>query len=163
MSGFLDAPQPSDKGNSIRWKEWSSMEPDSQSPSPKRVRIADLMRLPAFAELTDKQAAFVAVYVASGSLGGKYDATAAAQRVYQTKNPASAAALGSELLGQAKIRRVLDAHFGRNALDAILADLQRAVKRSLRRGNKKYAMLTPELARALELFEAYITAKGNIA
>jgi hypothetical protein len=139
------------------------MEPYNQSPSPKRVRIAELMRLPDFALLTDKQQSFCALYVSSGFLTGAYDAADAAARIYKTKDARSAAALGAELLGQRKIRTVLDAHFGRSALDSILSDFQKAVKRSLRRGNRKFIVLTPELGRALELFEQYISTKGNIA
>jgi hypothetical protein len=134
---------------------------DNQIVTPKRLRLADLLRLPEFATLTPKQQAFVALYVASGFLTDTYDATAAVQKVYRTKDEKSAGALGAELLGQRKIRTVLDAHFGRNALDALLTDLQKAVKRSLRRSNKKFIVLTPELARALEIFEQYVTAKGN--
>jgi hypothetical protein len=127
-----------------------------------RVRLADLMRLPAFSELTDKQQAFCALYVASGFITGKYDAADAAGRVYKTKDEKSAGALGAELLGQRKIRTVLDAHFGRSALDAIVVDLQRAVKRGLRRGAKKFQVITPEVAQALLLFEKYVAAKGNV-
>lgn len=146
------------------------MEPKNQNANPSggnsfhpsRVRIAELMRLPAFALLTDKQQAFCALYVSSGFLHGAYDAADAAATVYRTKDARSAAALGAELLGQRKIRTVLDAHFGRSALDAILDDLQKAVKRSLRRGNRKFIVLTPELGRALQIFEQYVTAKGNV-
>jgi hypothetical protein len=143
--------------------EMEPMEIDNQIGTPTRVRIADLLRLPEFALLTDKQAAFTALYVSSGFLTGKYDAADAAARVYKTKDEKSAAALGAELLGQRKIRTVLDAHFGRNALDALLTDLQKAIKRGLRKGNKKFQVITPEVAQALLLFEKYITAKGNVS
>jgi hypothetical protein len=139
------------------------MATDNQIVNPKRVRIADLMRLPDFAELTDKQQAFCALYVSSGFLTGKYDAGEAAAKVYRTKDAKSAAALGAELLGQSKIRRLLDAHFGKSALDSMLSDLQKAVKRSVRRGSKKFVMITPEVAQALLLFDKYTSAKGNVA
>jgi hypothetical protein len=137
------------------------MTTDNQIENPK-VRLMDLMRMPVFWTLTPQQQAFVAVYVASG-FSGKYNAADAAARTYRTKDAKSAAALGAQLLGQRKIRTVLDRHFGIDALDALLADLQKAVKRGLRRGNKKFQVITPEVADALVIFERYIAAKGNVA
>jgi len=138
------------------------MEPYSQLPTTKKVRLADLLRLPDFQTLTDKQQSWCALYCASGFLTGRYDAGDCATKIYKTKNAASAAALGAQLLGQRKIRTVLDLHFGRNALDGLLADLKRAVKRGLRRGNKKFVVITPEVASALLIFEAYVSAEGNV-
>jgi hypothetical protein len=138
------------------------MESCSQLPMTKKVRLADLLRLPDFQTLTDKQQLFVALYISSGHHTGTYNAADAAARVYRTKDTKSAAALGAELLGQRKIRTVLDLHFGRDALAGLLVDLQRAVKRGLRRGNKKFVVITPEVASALLIFEAYVSAEGNV-
>jgi hypothetical protein len=134
---------------------------DNQIVKP-RARLADLIRLREFALLTDKQAAFISLYVSGGVLSGKYDACDAAARVFKTKNAKSAEALGAQLLGQSKIKQVLNHHFGVGALNALLSDLQCAVKRGLRRGNKKFVVITPEVAQALLIFEQYIAAKGNV-
>jgi hypothetical protein len=125
----------------------------------RRLRLIDLMRTPEFQTLSEKQGIFVARYVSSGFLTGRYDASDAAKTAYRTKNPE---VLGAELLGQKKIKRILDLHFGRTPMDSILADLEKAVKKSLRRGSKsRPSTITPETARALQLFEQYVAAKEN--
>ena len=113
-----------------------------------RIPLSDLMATPEFQSLTLKQQIFIARLVARGSQTGTYDPVDAATIAYQTKN---AAIMGPELLGQTKIRRVLDIHFGRSPLDSILADLQRAAKKSANVG-----ALTPKTVRLLKKFEAYV-------
>src|SRR5712692_8136982 len=119
------------------------MAPETKT-EPARVRLAELLRTPEFGLLSEKQQVFCAALIASGFLTGRYDATAAAATAYKTKNPE---VLGAELLGQTKIKRVLDIHFQRSPMDSILADLAKAVKKSLRRGSKsRPATITPETA-----------------
>jgi hypothetical protein len=116
-----------------------------------RMSVIEIMRTPEFQTLSEKQSIFVARYISGGFLTGRYDATDAAATAYRTKNPV---VLGAELIGQSKIKRVLDLHFRRSGLESILTDLRRAAKKSAKRG------ITSETVRALAAFDKYV-AKEN--
>lgn len=120
---------------------------------PNKLRLAALTQTAEFGLLTSKQQAFVLKLVALGLTTGRYDATVAAGFAYTTKNPEI---LGAELMGQRKIKRVLDIHFCRSGLDSILADLRVVVKQARRQRE-----LTPALEKALLAFEKYTLAQGE--
>ena len=120
--------------------------PEIQSDRP-RMGLTTLMRTPEFADLTGSQKVFVARLISLGIASGKYNATSAADFAYKTRFPAS---MGSQLLRQKKIRRVMDLHFGRSGLESILADLQAAAAKS-----KKAGLLTRRVVRLLGVFEKY--------
>src|SRR5712691_2379300 len=96
-----------------------------------RMRLLDLMRTPEFQTHSEKQGIFVARYISGGFLTGRCDPTDAAKTAYKTKNPE---VLGAELLGQKKIKRVLDIHFQRSEVESLLAEVRHLIKRSSRRG-----------------------------
>lgn len=121
-----------------------------------RVHLADLMCTPEFQTLTAKAQVFCAAYIASGMTTGRYDHIAAASVAYKTSR---ADVVGAEMLGNRKIKAVLDIHFKRSGFDSTLVDLRSLLKRARRR-NSDLARLVPELQRALIAFEKY-TAKAN--
>jgi hypothetical protein len=122
----------------------------------KHLRLAAILNTPEFAVLTEKQQIFVARYISGGLVFNRYDAADAAAAAYRTPN---AAVLGAELLGQKKIKRVLDLHFRRSEFEVLLADLRRLLKRSERRGSNT-SSLVPDLQRVLELLERHITREN---
>ena len=95
------------------------METETKIERP-RLRLIDLMRTPEFQTLSEKQGIFVARYICGGILTGRYDATDAAKTAYGTKDPE---VLGAELLGQKKIRLVLDLHFCRSEVESLLGEV----------------------------------------
>jgi len=124
------------------------------------LRLADLMRTPEFMSLTERQQVFVARYVSGGFLNGRYNATDAAATAFRTRNPE---VLGNELLGQTKIRAVLDLLFRRDPLESVLANLRYLLKRSNRRGANLYSLrpLWKRATAALEAIQAATQEKSN--
>jgi hypothetical protein len=118
----------------------------------KRLSFAEIFVRPEFQTLTKKQQIFCARYISSGVVSNHYDASDAAAFAYSTKNPA---VLGQELLGQRKVRAVLDLHFGRNEFDGLVADLRRLLKRADRRGSDLNS-LAPDLKKVLTLLEQHL-------
>ncbi len=121
------------------------------------ARIAELRETPEFQALTEKQQTFVAKFVSDGLVNnGHYSAPAAAKLAYKTKNPQS---LGTGLLRQRKIKKVLAIHFRTSPLDGVLLDVQTSARRAARLG----VGITPKLQRALLAFEKYVRAEGRQA
>ena len=83
---------------------------------------------------------------------GRYDAVDACKLAYKTVRYAELRAY--QLLGNKRLRRILDIHFQRSAMDSLLADLHRVIKRSLRRGSKQPGV-NPDLTAALAFFEKH--------
>jgi hypothetical protein len=109
------------------------------------LSLTELMKSPEWAKLNDRQAAFCAKYLVSLKRIGVGDAVGAAQVAYKTKDSKSATAFSYELLGSKRIRAVLDLASGHTALDGLVADLRRLIKKS---------------ERALKLVERHIAGKA---
>jgi phage terminase small subunit len=120
----------------------------------KRVGIAAIMSHEFFQVLTEKQRTFVVRYISSGTATGLYDSVRAVRDAYgDVKN---AAVLSSQLLGQKKIKRVLDLHFGRteSPYDSMMAELTKALKKSIRTDRKTGSLSTATM-RAMDFFEEH--------
>src|SRR5713101_5322500 len=113
------------------------------------MSLAELKSRAEWQILTDKQKFFVQSYIASGIDTGTYDAQFAVQSAYDTAGK-TAVILSYELLANRKIQRVLDLHFGHTEMDSLLADLAKAIKQSLRKGE-----LTDATATAIKFFEKH--------
>jgi len=126
-----------------------------------RMGITELMALEAFQVLTEKQRTFVVRYIASGTTTGTYDSLRAVHDAYgaDVKN---ASVLSSQLLGQKKIKRVLDLHFGRtepSPYDSMMMELTKALRRSIKH-DKKTGSLSTATMRAMDFFEAHEKQKA---
>jgi len=130
----------------------------------ERTGITEIMKAECFQVLTEKQKTFCVRYIVSGTQTGTYDALKAVQESYgvSIKNAVS---LGCQLLGQQKIKRVLDLHFGRpapNEYDLMMAELTKALKKSIRH-DKKTGSLSTATMRAMDFFEAHEKQKAAAA
>jgi hypothetical protein len=114
----------------------------------KRIPLDEVMATPEFAALTPKQQAFAALVISLGQLTGNYDAEKAASVAFNTKN---GQILGSELMRQSKIVKVLNVHFGKTKQDAMLEDLHRAINRSRRKGKT----IDEHLSKAIDFYEKH--------
>lgn len=117
-----------------------------------RTPIAEILVSKDFQTLTQKQQTFCALLISLGQATGNYDVEKAASIAYGTKN---GQILGAELMRQSKIRRVLDLHFGVSPKDAMLADLHRAIKRSMRKGKT----IDEHLSKAIDFFNQHSEQK----
>jgi hypothetical protein len=126
----------------------------SHTPMSDRLRLTDLMQRQEFQRLTPKQQAFVAKVVSLGVTTGSYDAVTAAQTVYHT-TPKNAVVMSYELLGNRKIKAVLDAHFGRTEYESIMDDLARATRTSMARDLKHGGSLSIATIKAVQLLKSH--------
>jgi len=126
----------------------------SHTPIGERVRLADLIQRQEFQCLTSKQQAFLSRYISSGLLTGCYDAAAAVSSVYRT-TPKNAVVMGHEILGNRRIKRVLDLHFCRNEIDSLMDDLGRAARLSISRDLKNGGSLSIATIKAVQLLKSH--------
>lgn len=126
----------------------------NHTPINERVRLADLIQRREFQCLTSKQQAFLSRYISSGLLTGCYDATAAVASVYRT-TPKNAVVMSYEILGNRKIKAVMDLHFRRSELDSIMDDLGRAARLSIARDLKNGGSLTIATIKAIQLLKSH--------
>jgi hypothetical protein len=126
----------------------------------ERLDIAALMVMEEFQVLSERQRIFVIRYIASGTSTGVYDSLRAVHDAYgDVKNEA---VLSSQLLGQKKIKRVLDLHFGRtepSQYDSMMAELTKALKKSLRTDRKTGSLSTATM-RAMDFYQAHEQKKA---
>ncbi len=116
------------------------------------IHLTAIMGLPEWRVLTERQRNFLGKYIAEGMTTGRYDAVEACKIAYPNTKYAELRAY--QLLGNKRLRRVLDIHFQRSAMDSLLADLHRVIKRSLRRGSKQ-PRVNPDLTTAIQFFEKH--------
>jgi hypothetical protein len=102
---------------------------------PSRLSLAELATHPQWFVLTAKQRMFLNSYIQSGLDTGVYDAEFAVRSSYNVDEK-NVKILSYELLAKSKIRQVLNLHFGRTELDAVLADLAKIIKTALRKESK---------------------------
>jgi hypothetical protein len=108
------------------------------------VGLDELMLTPEFLVLSGKQKFFVTCFLLLN------DASRAAALAYKSPN---AAVLAAALLKQRKIKRVLAVHFQQDPMQALLEDLHKVIRHSLRRGSKKG--VSPELVAAMDFYERH--------
>jgi hypothetical protein len=120
----------------------------------ERMEISELVKRAEFQILTIKQQRFVRSYIESGASTGTYDALSAVQSAYQVAAK-NAVILSYELLGNRKIKAVLNLHFGRTEFDSILTDLERALSKTLKR-DAKTGSLSVATSKALEFYERHV-------
>jgi len=117
-------------------------------------RIAELMNTPEFRILTGQQQAFLARYIVGG-----YNAIEACKFAYAGKSTKNAELRAYQLLGNKRLRAVLDLHFRRSAMESLLEDLHIAIKKSLRRDRG----LSPDTTKAIEFFEQHAAVEKSRA
>ena len=123
-------------------------------PMAQRLPLAELMQMREFQILTPKQRSWVSKYVTSGSVTGFYDPVAATADVYRT-TPKTAVIYSYELLGNRRIKRVLDLHFRRTELDSLMDDLGRAARLSIARDLKHGGSLSIATIKAVQLLKSH--------
>jgi hypothetical protein len=122
------------------------------------LHLGEIMELPEWRILTEAQQIFLSRYVSVGMTTGRYDAVEACKIAY--KNTKYAELRAYQLLGNKRLRKIIDAHFQRSAMDSMLADLHSVIKRSLRRGSKVRGA-NPDLTAALAFFEKHSGQKEH--
>ena len=125
----------------------------AHTPIWERVRLADLIQRREFQCLTPKQRSFISRYISSGLLTGVYDASAATAAVYKT-TPKNAVVMSYEILGNRKIKAVIDLHFRRSEFDSIMDDLARATRISMAR-DLKQGGLSIATVKAIQLLKSH--------
>jgi hypothetical protein len=120
----------------------------------ERIDISELIKSAEFQILTRKQQAFVRAYVESGMTTGTYDPLSAVQSAYEVAAK-NAVILSYELLGNRKIKAVLNLHFGRTEFDSILSDLERTLSKTLKK-DAKAGSLSVATTKALEFYERHV-------
>jgi hypothetical protein len=123
-----------------------------------RRKISDVLRLPEFAQLTERQQIFLARYLSGGAVNGTFDPADAALTAYKVA-PENATVMAYEILGSKRVKRVLDLAFGRDPMDRLLEDLHVMIKRSLRRDARNGGLANPDTTRAIEFFEKHAGRK----
>jgi hypothetical protein len=125
-----------------------------ESTTTERMEISELVKRAEFQILTIKQQTFVRAYVESGMTTGTYDALSAVQSAYEVAAK-NAVILSYELLGNRRIKAVLNLHFGRTEFDSILTDLERALSKTLKK-DAKAGSLSVATSKALEFYERHV-------
>jgi hypothetical protein len=129
-----------------------------KNPSPGKdcLSLEALILTPEFRVLNDHQRKFVVRYVEDGLASSGYDAVAALKHAY---GPVKNTEIREyHTLRNKTVKKVLDLHFRRSPLESILADLQRAARKSV----KLKLGLTPATVKALAAFEAYVAAQSTV-
>ncbi len=113
--------------------------------------------------MSPQQRSFTLEYIAGFFAQGKYDAKAAVRTAYPNiaspERPDAerhVAIWANRILRNKKIAYVLGLHSGLTESEMLFADLQRLVKKGLRKNKQKAQIVTPDVARALLVFEAYV-------
>jgi len=120
----------------------------------ERMELSELVTRAEFQILTPKQQTFVRSYIESGLSTGTYDALAATQAAYEVTSK-NAVSMSYEVLGNKKIKAVLNLHFGRTQFDSILTDLEGVLSKTLKR-DAKMGGLSVATSKALEFYERHV-------
>jgi hypothetical protein len=121
--------------------------------SKNRLSLTAIMALPEWQLLTSQQQTFLGKFLASGLSTGEYNALSAVKTAYRVSEK-NAPSLASHLLGQRKVRRLLDLHFGRSPVDSMLEDLEKSIQKSLRT-DRKNGRLRTSTVKAASLLVRY--------
>lgn len=132
----------------------------TQSTKPT-MTIAELMKSPAWARLAPQQRTLLAEYLSAGLAQGQYDIKAAARLAYPRIKPENLKVWLSRLQANPRIRAVLAHYFGDPETVVVLAELNRLIKKSKRKG-ARLDLLVPYWIRTVAALEV-IAAKGNVA
>jgi hypothetical protein len=96
----------------------------------ERLSLADLTLTSEYKLLTIRQQTFVSEYIRSGVESGTYDTLFAVTRSYRPKNAEVASVMAAQVMGNSKVKDVLDLHFGRTEKDAFLRELKKTIQHS---------------------------------
>jgi hypothetical protein len=118
------------------------------------LTLKQVVRLPEFQQLSERQQTFVARYLAGASVTGRYDAADAALAAYKVA-PSNAHIMGWEILGGKRVKRVIDLAFGRSPMDRLLEDLHVMIKRSLRRDARNGGLANEHTTEAIRFYEKH--------
>jgi hypothetical protein len=116
-----------------------------------RLKLWDVLSVPEFAQLTERQQIFLARYLSGGAVNGTFDPADAAKTGYRVA-PENAAVLAYEVLGGKRVKRILDLAFGRSPMDRLLEDLHTVIKRSLRRDARNGGLANADTTAALNFY-----------
>ena len=107
--------------------------------------------------LSPQQRTFVLELIAGGIVNGKYDPKTAVRKAYSNiANERNISIWANRILHNKRVAHIIGLHQGLSEMDMLFADLQRAVKKGLRKNKQKAQVITPDVARALLVFEAYV-------
>jgi hypothetical protein len=120
----------------------------------ERLPISALMLHPDFLQLTPKMQTFLARYVATGLTTGTYDTIGAVMAAYKT-TPKNAQIMSYRLLSNKKIAAILDLHFGRAPVDAVMHEVSQALRKSVKNDMKQFGRLTYTTVNALKVYESH--------
>jgi hypothetical protein len=125
------------------------MATESQSVK-SRLSLEEVMASDEFKKLNPGQRKFVGHYIRRGLETGTYDEVSAVMFAYSPKAHVNIRA--GQCLRNRHIRKVLDLHFRRSPLEAILADLRKAARQSV----KLKMGLTPATSKVLQAFARHV-------
>jgi hypothetical protein len=123
------------------------------------MTIAELLKSPVWSQLAPQQQLLLAEYLSAGLAQGRYDIGAACKLAYPKVKPENTKVWLSRLQSNPRIRAVLAHYFGDPDVAVALAELQRLIKRSKRKG-AHLDILVPFWIRTVAALEA-IAAKSN--
>ena len=90
--------------------------------------LEELKKTVEFQLLTQRQQMYVSTYVETGMSLGRYDDEAAIRMAYRCSTDESVRVMRYALRRSVRVIDVLNLHFGRNATEAFLVDVNRAIR-----------------------------------
>jgi|SRR5208282_1862896 len=105
-----------------------------------RMSLEKLRKTLEFQRLTPRQQLYVATYIETGAIG-HYDAEAAVRMAYRCSTDESVRVMKYAMKRSARVVEVLNMHFGKNATDAFLEDVSRAIRNKSLTGAQVDAMI----------------------
>jgi hypothetical protein len=96
----------------------------------ERIALEDLVQTSQFKLLTPQQQDFVTAYVKSGVDSGTYDGLGACTAAYKPASLKIAGVMVAQIMGNSKVKKVLDLHFGRTPQEAFLLELEKTIQHS---------------------------------
>lgn len=96
----------------------------------ERIGLDDLIQTSQFRVLTPQQQDFVIAYVKSGVESGTYDGLAACTAAYKPASTKIAGVMVAQIMGNPKVKKVLDLQVGRTPREAFLLELEKTIQHS---------------------------------
>jgi hypothetical protein len=117
------------------------------------MTIAELKESPVWGRLAEQQRILLSEYLSAGLAQGQYDPAAAVRLAYPKIKSMNLKVWMSRLQSNPRIRAVLAHYFGDGEIAVAIAELQRLIKRSKRKG-AQLDLLVPYWMRTVDLLEA---------
>jgi hypothetical protein len=98
-----------------------------------RVPFSEIATRPDYQSLTAAQQMWMRIYLISGELTGTYDALSATKAAYPAVSANNLASRTAHVQSHSGIKHIIHVAFGEPEPDPLLADLRRAIRKSIRR------------------------------